>query len=338
MVLILLLLVLITNSLSQDLQYVPIANSLSSLRPSSIDDYFYFRVNDYYIYGYLYLFLLGESYNLKDVQYCYSNSHSESDLKYCSFYSVDNYDYDTQISSSSKGYYYRIQLSSNRYYLIIKYSGSYRFSYSNLKVKGTYKSFIEYSNVNDKSDKKLSSFQDINNYFFVSIDGPNSGYLYLYFDDPNSTLKEPIYYCITENSPELSITTIKDCSFSSAYYYEKKPSNNYDYSYRVNVKSNKRDYIVIKYLVSNTYDNLYVKSLYEPTKLSTLAIVFIVIAGVVFVSVIIIIICYCCKKRNSNNINYVQTQPAVVIPEQPALVVQTPSYPLMEQNNMYPSY
>ena len=65
---------------------------------------------------------------------------------------------------------------------------------------------------------------------------------------------------------------------------------------------------------------------------------FIVIAGVVFVSVIIIIICYCCKKRNSNNINYVQTQPAVVVPEQPALVVQTPSYPLMEQNNMYPSY
>ena len=52
--------------------------------------------------------------------------------------------------------------------------------------------------------------------------------------------------------------------------------------------------------------------------------------------IISIILVYRKIKANNNN-NYLEPQPAVDTPEQPALDVQTPSYPLVEKNNCYPT-
>ena len=338
----LLFLVFIAYSHSQEPQYVTISNSLSTLRASTSYDYFAFNIK-YSSSSYLYVFLLDYDYSLKGVSYCYSNSYDESAIKDCSFGSVDTYDSDTQPlpSSMSNGYYYRISLYiTTKNYLIIRYSGRYSYSSSSLKVKGTYTPFIEKVLVDENYDKTFYPIKDINNYFYAEIGYPKSNYdyLYFYFGDSSNNVNEPIYFCRTTNNPEYYTNVLKYCYFEPIYYYEKNPAKYYDYSYRVNVKSYHGDYIIIKYSVKYS-NSLSVKSLYKSSGLSTLAIVFITIAGVVFVSIIIVILCYYCKRKAAaNNINYVPTQPAVVVPEQPALVVQTPSYPLVEQNNMYPAY
>ena len=338
----LLFLVFIAYSHSQEPQYVTISNSLSTLRASTSYDYFYFNIN-YSSYSYLYVFLLDYDYSLKGVSYCYSNSYDESAIKDCSFDSVDTYDSDTQPlpSSMSNGYYYRISLYiTTKNYLIIRYSGRYSYSSSSLKVKGTYTPFIEKVLVDENYDKTLHPIKDINNYFYAEIGYPKSNYdyLYFYFGDSSNNVNELIYFCRTTNNPEYYTNVIKYCYFEPIYNYEKNPAEYYDYSYRVNVRPYEGDYIIIKYSVKYS-NSLSVKSLYKSSGLSTLAIVFITIAGVVFVSIIIVILCYYCKRKAAaNNINYVPTQPAVVVPEQPALVIQTPSHPLVEQNNMYPAY
>ena len=329
----LLFLVFITYSLSQEPQYVEIYNSLSTLRTSTSYDYFYFNINGL-SNSYLYLFLLDHDYELNGISYCYSNSYSESAIKDCSFNSVNTYDSDTQPSPYTKGYYYKIYISTTKDYLILQYSG--RYSYSSLKVKGTLTTFIEKVNVNEDYGKTLYPIKDINNYFYSYIGYPNSDYLYFYLRDSSNNVNEPIYYCKTRNNPEYFTNVINYCYFEPIYYDEKNPAKYYDYSYRVNVRNYHGYYVIIKYSVKYS-NSLYVKSLYK-SSISTLAIVFIVIAGVAFVSIIIVILCYCCKRKAANNINYVPTQPAVVVPEQPALVIQTPSYPLVEQNNMYPAY
>jgi len=332
----LLFFVFITYSLSLEPQYVAISNSLSTLRTSISYDYFYFNIK-YSSYSYLYLFLLDNEYSLNDIYYCYSNSYYESAIKDCSFDYVSTYDSDTQPSSNTKGYYYKISISTSNNYLIIRYSGRYSYSYSSLKVKGTYTSFIEKVLVDDDYGKTFYPIEDINNYFYSYIGYPNSDYLYFYLGDSSDNVQEPIYYCRTRDNPEYNTNVLKYCYFEPIYYYEKNPAKYYDYSYRVNVRSYHGDYVIIKYSIRYS-NSLSVKSLYK-SSISTLAIVFIAIAGVVFVSIIIVILCYYCKRKAAaNNINYVPTQPAVVVPEQPALVIQTPSHPLVEQNNMYPAY
>ena len=85
----------------------------------------------------------------------------------------------------------------------------------------------------------------------------------------------------------------------------------------------------MRYSVGFSYNSLYVKGLYNVSNksLSTLAIVFIIIAGVLFVGILItIIFCFCCKRRKANNITYVPTQPATKITPQLDEVIQTPNY------------
>ena len=171
-------------------------------------------------YSYLYVFLLDDYYSLNGVSYCYSNSHYEEEIKDCSFHSVDIYDSDTQLSSDSKGYYYGISISTTKNYLIIKYSGQHSFSYSSLKIKGTYTHYIE--KVFDYG-KTFYPIKDINNYFYAEIGNPNSDYLYFYLDD-SSDVKEPIYYCRIIDNPEYFTNVIKYCYFEPIYYYEKNPA------------------------------------------------------------------------------------------------------------------
>ena len=213
-------------------------------------------------------------------------------------------------------------------YLIIKYSGSN--SYGTIKARGSFSTLIQKISVGSNTDTTLKKYDEIYNYFYASVGYPSYNYLYFYFDDPYTNLKDPIYICKTNNDPETYSSTIRDCYFSSLYYDEKNPTSNYDYSYKVDISSYHGGYVIVKYSFRSSYDSLYVKALYKSNKLSTVAIVFIAIAGVVFVTIIIAILCYSCKRRAANNIAYVPTQPPTIVSEQPALVVQTPSYPLVQ--------
>ena len=80
-VIFLLFLVLILYSFSQDVQYISIGNSLSSLRVSKWDDYFYFSINNNSSYSYLLVFLLGDSYKINNLSYCYSDNYNETGIK-----------------------------------------------------------------------------------------------------------------------------------------------------------------------------------------------------------------------------------------------------------------
>ena len=217
-VIFLLFLVLILYSFSQDAQYISIGNSLSSLRVSKLDDYLYFTINNNSSYSYLLVFLLGDSYKINNLSYCYSDSYNETGIKSCSFKYIDYYDYDdynTETSPSSFiGYYYRIYISTSRY-LIIKYCGSYNYTYSKLKVKGTYTPFLERIEIDSGNLTELYPLQDINNYFYVYIKHSRIDYLYFYFRDPNDNLKDPIYYCKTTTIPHYYTSTLKDCKFLS---------------------------------------------------------------------------------------------------------------------------
>ena len=90
----------------------------------------------------------------------------------------------------------------------------------------------------------------------------------------------------------------------------------------------------MRYSVGSSYNSLYVKGLYNISSksLSTLAIVFIVIAGVVFIGILITIIYFCCKRKTVNNITYAPTQPTEKFTPHPDEVIQTPTYPLVEKN------
>ena len=329
-----LFIILITYSHSVNVKYVQIGEYLTTLDSTLNYGYFYFRINDYSSGDYLYLYLFDKNYNLySPISYCLTDTSPSQAIGSCNFISKYNDDYDTP--GLYKGYYYKISLDRS-YYLIIRYTGSYQ--WGTIKARGSYYNFIEKISIDASSDKSLTRFDEIYNYFYAYIDYTKHDYLYFYFDDPADVLKDPIYYCITFNEPDISSSTLRNCYFKTLSYDEKKPTSYYDYSYKIDISGNRETYVIVRYSVSSPYHALYVKGLYKSKSISTLAIVFIVIAGVAFVSIIITILCYCCKRRTPNNINYVETQPAVVVPEQPALVVQTPSYPLVEQGNIYPTY
>ena len=188
-------------------------------------------------------------------------------------------------------------------------------------------------NINfDNTDKKiysatsdvLSNVEELKKFFGIG----GKSYLDVYEEEfENNTDTTSILSSLLDNSkhPELNYIS---------YYFPNIDELNERYNIEQSLKE--REINNIKNIIP-ILKSLYVKSLYK-SSISTLAIVFIVIAGVAFVSIIIVVLCYCCKRKAANNINYVPTQPAVVVPEQPALVIQTPSYPLVEQNNMYPAY
>ena len=254
------------------------------------------------------------------------------EINSCNFKSryCDDYDY----PGSSKGYYYKIPLSYSRSnYLIIKYSGSN--NYGTIKARGSFSTFIEKIKVNISSDTSLTKYSEIFNYFYGYIDYNKHDYVYFYFNDSYINLYDPIYYCKTDNNPEYYFSIIRDCRFLSLSYDEKNPTSNYNYSYKVDVSTFHGGYVIVRYSVGSSYNSLYVKGLYNISSksLSTLAIVFIVIAGVVFIGILITIICcFCCKRRAANNITYVPTQPATKILPKTDEVIQTPTYPLVEKN------
>ena len=344
--LILLFLVFITYSHSIDVKYVLTDNTLTILNSTINDGYFYFSTT-YISHNYLYLNLFDRDYNLNNtISYCRTNIRPFQAISSCNF--ISKYYDDNDYPGTSKGYFYKIPLDKS-YYLIIKYSGNN--SYGTIKARGSFSNLIEKISIDASSDTSLTKYNELFNYFYAYIDNsnPSYDYLFFYFDDPYNNLKDPIYYCRTNNNPEVYSSIIRDCYFSTLYYDEKNPTGKYDFSYKVDISSYHGGYVIVRYSVSSSYNLLYVKGLYNKSKkITILAIVFFVIAGVFLVSITITVIYCCCscfKRIASNNNAYVQNQPALVVPEQPALIVpeqpalaiQTPSYPFVQQNNLYPT-
>ena len=316
-VLLLLFLVFITYSHSIDIQNVPIGNSLTTLRASKNEDYFYFSIGNYTYYT-LYLFLLDNGYNINKIYYCTTYTYpSQSSIKSCSFYRLDYDVSDSQTKSSGKSYYYHVGILSRYSYIIIRYSGSN--SYGTFKASGSFTEFIKDIKLDASSDRDITTLENINNYFYTYIAG-YSGYFYFYIKDKSNLLENPIYYCITSKYPMYYL----GCTFNRLNYYEKNPISDYDYLYRIYVSYNSGSYgsyILLKYFVSSSNGYLYVK-IRSSKLLSTVAIVFIVIGPLAFVAIIIGLIVYCCKRRASRNLAFVPTQPEVIS--------SAPVYPSMD--------
>ena len=309
----LLFLVFITYSHSINIQNVPIGNSLTYLRASTNEDYFYVSIDNYYN---LYLLLIDYSYSINRTYYCNTYSYpSQSSIDSCSFYSL-YYDFsDSQIKSSGKSYYYKIPVLPRRSYVIIKYSGSN--SYGTIKASGSYTNFLKSIKLDASSNTDITTLKNRDNYFYTYIGYHNFDYLHFYISDPNRLLENPIYYCTTYTYPESYL----DCTFNILFYAERNPNNDYDYLYKVNVSAYNGCYIILKYSVSSSNGYLYVK-IRSSKPLSTVAIVFIAIGSLAFVGIIIGLIVYCCKKRASRNLAYVPTQPE--------MIATTPIYPSMD--------
>ena len=323
-VLFLIFLVFIKYSHSDVAQYIPIGKYLTPLNSSTNDDYFYFALNNYNYYDLFYLYLSDKDYSLNKIYYCNSyNIPSQTTIDNCNFYLIDYHFYDVHASSSAKGFFYKINPSSN--YLIIKYSG--RHSYGIIRARGSFKPYFEEVEVGSKNDTQLSPLNDIYNYFYLYIGLPSTDELYLYFQDMYQDLLDPIYICRSQYSPKYNDI---DCIFSPLYYNKKNPEPLYNYLYKVNTTSYRSSYLIVRYSFKSKSSPLYVKCFYKKS-LSTVAIVFIAIGGVVFVSFLIAIICHCYKKRAKNlkNLNN-STQTNALIPEQQDAIIQYPEYPSME--------
>ena len=324
-VLFLLFLVFIKYSNSDGIQNLEVESSLTTLKSSNDQEHFYFSLNGYKSYSYIYLLISENLCDVYKIYYCDTTIYpTEESIRSYTYYGVDYYY--SQSTSSGKEKYYRIPIDSSKSYIIIKYYGTN--SDGTIKARSTIYPFIFKVPVDSGPDLRFSTLVNAYNYLYSSIGYPSSDYLYFYFYDPYFNLVDPIYYCITSYNPENYPSPCS--SFDSLSYYDKKPNNNYAYSYRVDTSSYRGQYVILKYTVK--YSNYVgIKSSYTAYSLplSTVAIVFIVIGSVIFVGLIIFLIYYFCKKRNADNISYTPTQPGVA--------TSTPTYPLMEQNNMIQS-
>lgn len=324
-------------------------SSLKSFSLStSYNFFFYYTVTA----GIAELVFLENEYKINEVYYCSVSEYlppTDETIRSCTFYYLPSYD--SKSTSSGTEYYYKINPSGFYRYMIIKYSGK---TYSGFIKAGAMLNNMENLPVDSNYDTKLPrTFGDGNTYFYSSISNPASDYIYFNLSQSAGDLTKTIEYCIADSNPKnYFIRTIRSCIFKSLDYYKTGNINsNHEYYYKVNIRSYNGYYIVGRYIYYANYDALYAKSSYHEfnyipstpstpstpgtpstpstssKSLSTVAIVFIVIGSVVFVSIIIGIVCYICKKRATNNISFVPTQPAIV--------VSAPSYPLLEQNNMY---
>ena len=205
--LIVLFLVLMLYSNSQNIQYITMGDtSLKLLRSSTYYDYFYFSYNrdTTYTKAYLLLFDNWYSLNLNSTYYCSTSSYpSDTTIKDCTFHYKNCY-------GLSKGriYYYQIPISKSNNYIIIKYSGK--------NSSGIFKArsiFIDKVPVDYYDETILTMTLDSHNYFYTNID--YSSYNYLYFnltDLKRDNLEQPLYYCKTNKNPE-NYSPISDCNF-----------------------------------------------------------------------------------------------------------------------------
>ena len=324
--LIVLFLVLMLYSNSQNIQYITMGDtSLKLLRSSTYYDYFYFSYNrdTTYTKAYLLLFDNWYSLNLNSTYYCSTSSYpSDTTIKDCTFHYKNCY-------GLSKGriYYYQIPISKSNNYIIIKYSGK--------NSSGIFKArsiFIDKVPVDYYDETILTMTLDSHNYFYTNID--YSSYNYLYFnltDLKRDNLEQPLYYCKTNKNPE-NYSPISDCNFISLNYYNKRNINGtYEYYYKLDISSFSWSYVVVKYYVMYSSFYIHAKSSYtDPTDpssgpsrktLSSIAIVFIAIGGVSFIGIIIIIAYYYCRKKEVTNTS--------CTPNETTEGYFTPNYPLV---------
>ena len=291
----LLFFIFIVYSHSIDIQEIELADSsFRNLRASTFPDFFYISINVQTLYNNIHFLLLDNGYNISNINFCFtSSSPSDWTISSCKFYS---YKY---INSKTKSegilYHYNVPILSSNSYIIIKYSGN--------NPNGEFKArsyFMEKVPIDSHEELELSAAVNITNEFYTEIGNPSSNYLYFNFTDLNNNLQQPIFHCLTYDNPKY----YSPLSFIFLNYDKKnKIGSKYEYYYSVDIKSYKGYYIVIHYSVNSSHSSIYVQSSYNSfsSKLSTVAIVFIVITPVI-IGIIITILCLIKRKRRTKNI------------------------------------
>lgn len=286
---------------------------------------------------------MDKEYNISSIQYCTTYASSfpwESSKINCSFHSISYYD--SKSTSVFKEYYYNITNDdSGDNYIIVRYLGSNYLGTFRARAVTVYMDKVPITGPN--STTKLAAPIITDTYFYIKIDYPPSDYVYfnltntdtnyLYFDNR-------IEYCLTTNEPQNYLQTIEKCNFSSLDYYKNEYSKvKYEYYYKINISSYSGYYTIVKYKYKSSRGSLYVQSsyydFYKPPSpnnesLSIVSIAFIAIAGVALIGIIITIICYYRRKKAANNIAFASSQPEGD--------VSYKTVPLVQQNNMQPSY
>ena len=157
-----LFLISITYSHSINFQSITLgADSLTYLRSSINDDYFYFKKKSYITYKNINLLLYDESYYIEYIYLCFLRYYpSDSTIDECSFSLISS----DGSKSTSIGtlYYYKIPLNSSDPYVIIKYSG--RRSYGTFKAR-SYLAERIYDNL--YNEKELTALPNIDNFFYI---------------------------------------------------------------------------------------------------------------------------------------------------------------------------
>ena len=160
-------------------------------------------------------------------------------------------------------------------------------------------------------------------YFFMRTSNTRASSLELYLKEYGYSL-DKTHYCYSSEDPKVS-DKYEKCNYKEINPYLKVRVNaEAEYNYTIPLESN--SFVIFRYSGKNPTGTLYAQC--KTPKLSTLAIVLIVVACVIAVVVgIILIYRFCCRKRA--NVGSGTAQP----PIQPATGVSNSSFPLMEQNN-----
>ena len=175
----------------------------------------------------------------------------------------------------------------------------------------------------DSKDLKQVDALVIYCYFFIRASNTRTSSLELYLKEYGYKLGKT-YICYSSEDPNAS-GKYENCNYREISPYLKVQVNDVaEYNYTIPLESN--SFVIIRYSGLNPHGTLFAQC--RTPKLSTLAIVLIVIACVIAVVVgIILIYCFCCRKRVIVGGGIAQP------PIQPATGVSNSSFPLMEQNN-----
>ena len=318
---------LISKAISREIPEIK-SDSLKTLNSSTNEDYFYFVANSKESN---HLVLIDNNYTLNQIYYCTARSYyipTESTIHGCYFYSLDHYGYFSNKSSSDIEYYYKIHAQSDYDMIVVRYSGKNSDGMIKASIALPHISNIEVGSAEERMIRApYSRFEE---YFYTTISNPPSNYVYFNLTDTSNNLDRIIYCCFTQDDPDkYYLKAVRSCNFSSLDFYNSTINNgNHEYYYKLYTHQYSASYVIVKYnYLASSYGQLYAKSSYYEFKkneksetLSTVAIVFIVIAGVVVLGFIIGIIFYFYKKRLA------KTNPDDVVDK-------TSNCPLVEQNN-----
>ena len=175
----------------------------------------------------------------------------------------------------------------------------------------------------DSKDLKQIDSCLLNCYFFIRTSNTRASSLELYLKEYGYKLGKT-YICYSSEDPNAS-GKYENCNYREISPYLKVRVNAVaEYNYTIPFESN--NFVIFRCSGKNPTGTLFAQC--KTPKLSTLAIVLIVVACVIAVVVgIILIYRFCCRKRT--NVGAGTAQP----PIQPATGVSNSSFPLMEQNN-----